>query len=147
MYLALMTFKFILHGHYSGDEVASGAEKAPGKCDKDCAPGSSEKCGGDWTISIYAVNCSGAPVPEPKSPPYLSNPCLNKSSPFPAMPFCNSTLPTADRVADILKRMSVEEKIGCLGTGGGGAVESLGIPNYNWWSEATHVRLVGLRVS
>lgn len=53
---------------------------------------------------------------------------------------CNFTLPYEQRAADMVGRMTVAEKIGALGTGGQGDITSLGIPSYNWWSEATHVR-------
>ena len=54
-----------------------------------------------------------------------------------AMPFCDATLDIDARVADAVARLSLAEKISALGTGTG-ALPSLGLPPYNWWSEATH---------
>lgn len=53
--------------------------------------------------------------------------------------FCDHTKPVPERVADIVSRLTTTEKIGLLDTIGNGTVESLDIPVYNWWSEATHV--------
>lgn len=66
----------------------------------------------------------------------LYNPCIDASSPQASMPFCNSKLPIMERVADILSKMTIKEKIGNLDTGGVG-IEALGLPAYNWWSEAS----------
>ena len=68
--------------------------------------------------------------------PELINPCLNKSSVFASYPFCDSTLSLDERVADAVSRMSMAEKINALGTGTS-AIPSLGLPAYNWWSEAS----------
>lgn len=67
--------------------------------------------------------------------PWLVNLCLDKAGKFAAMPWCDATKPIDDRVADMVGRMSVAEKIGALGTGTP-AIPSLGLPAYDWWSEA-----------
>jgi len=46
-------------------------------------------------------------------------------------------VPTEERVADLLSRMTVEEKIGQLRFDAP-AIERLGIPRYNCWNEAIH---------
>ena len=51
--------------------------------------------------------------------------------------FCNTSSETAARVADLVKRLTLEEKIGWL-VNGAAAVSRLGIPKYEWWSEALH---------
>ena len=68
----------------------------------------------------------------------LNNPCLG-SAPgnFSAMPWCDHTLPVDVRVADMVSRMTVAEKIANLDTEAP-AIPSLGLNAYNWWSEATH---------
>ena len=65
----------------------------------------------------------------------LKNPCLD--APHATEPWCDATLAVDVRVDDMLARMSLAEKIGSLDTVSP-AIESLGIPAYNWWSEATH---------
>ena len=42
-----------------------------------------------------------------------------------------------DRAADIVSRLSVNDKISSLVTGTG-SLPSVGLPAYQWWSEATH---------
>ncbi|KAL6643555.1 hypothetical protein ACP70R_018321 [Stipagrostis hirtigluma subsp. patula] len=52
-------------------------------------------------------------------------------------PYCNASLPYADRVRDLVGWMTVEEKVGNLGDWSGGAAR-VGLPRYEWWSEALH---------
>jgi beta-glucosidase len=63
---------------------------------------------------------------------------------FPAQILCAQTyqfqkpsLSTDTRVADLLKQLTLEEKISLLGYRSR-AVSRLGIPAYNWWNEALH---------
>ncbi len=55
--------------------------------------------------------------------------------PLPA--FRDTRLPEGRRVDDLLKQLTLSEKINLLGYNNG-AVERLGIPAYNWWNEALH---------
>ena len=70
-------------------------------------------------------------------PPDLYNPCANHSSVFSKQLWCDPTASLVARVGDMLSRMTIEEKIGNLGTSPF-AIPSLGLPGYNWWSEASH---------
>jgi beta-glucosidase len=51
--------------------------------------------------------------------------------------YLNPDLPMEQRAADLVSRMTVEEKIGQL-THAAPAIPRLGIPEYNWWSECLH---------
>ncbi|KAG0448631.1 hypothetical protein HPP92_027718 [Vanilla planifolia] len=51
--------------------------------------------------------------------------------------FCNRTLDVGSRVKDLVGRLTLQEKIGFL-VNKAGAVPRLGIPSYEWWSEALH---------
>ena len=51
--------------------------------------------------------------------------------------YLNPSLPPEQRAADLVKRMTVEEKVTQL-TNQSRAIERLNIPAYNWWSEALH---------
>ncbi|PKA56762.1 Beta-D-xylosidase 4 [Apostasia shenzhenica] len=51
--------------------------------------------------------------------------------------FCNRTLDIDSRVKDLVGRLTLTEKVGFLGDKAG-AVPRLGIPSYEWWSEALH---------
>lgn len=52
-------------------------------------------------------------------------------------PFQNPDLPLKDRVADLLSRLTLEEKVGQM-IDDAKAIERLGIPSYHWWNEALH---------
>lgn len=52
-------------------------------------------------------------------------------------PFNNASLPTAERVNDLVKRMTLEEKVSQM-VDYAPAIPRLGIPAYDWWSEGLH---------
>ena len=52
-------------------------------------------------------------------------------------PFRNPALPNAQRVDDLIRRMTIEEKASQL-VNQARAIPRLGVPAYNWWSEALH---------
>ena len=121
---------------YCGDSLKGTPQEAKGDCKTGCNGASKEQCGGNWRISVYPVNCSGDPEPRPKQTPELINPCLDKTSKFASQPWCDHTLPLDARVADMVSRLTLDEKI-CLQGTGGCNIDSLGLPPYNWWSEAS----------
>ncbi|MDF1574270.1 MAG: glycoside hydrolase family 3 C-terminal domain-containing protein [Bacteroidales bacterium] len=53
------------------------------------------------------------------------------------LPYLDTDLDFETRAADLVSRMSLEEKVGQL-THYADAVERLGIPEYNWWNECLH---------
>lgn len=55
----------------------------------------------------------------------------------PAYPFLNPDLPIAERVADLVGRLTVEEKAAQM-LHESPAIPRLGIPAYNWWNECLH---------
>ena len=52
-------------------------------------------------------------------------------------PYLDIELPLESRVSDLLGRMTLEEKISQM-VNQAPAIERLGIPEYNWWSEGLH---------
>ena len=87
----------------------------------------------DPTWSSYLLDMP----PPPPHKPMLVNPCRNKTSAQASHAWCNATLPIADRVEDMITRMSVDEKISSL-RDASAPIPSLDLPYYDWWSEATH---------
>lgn len=67
-------------------------------------------------------------------PPYACH------SSFPltkTLPFCRTSLPIRERVRDLVSRLTLDEKILQL-VNTAPAIPRLGIPAYEWWSEALH---------
>ncbi len=52
-------------------------------------------------------------------------------------PYLNTALPIEARVDDLVSRMTLEEKISQM-ENASPAIERLGIPEYNWWTEGLH---------
>lgn len=55
----------------------------------------------------------------------------------PAAPYQDPSLPIEKRVADLVSRMTLEEKVSQM-MNAAAAIERLGIPEYEWWNEALH---------
>lgn len=53
------------------------------------------------------------------------------------LPYQNPSLSPQERAADLVGRMTLEEKVSQM-TDVASGVERLGIPAYNWWNEAMH---------
>ena len=61
-------------------------------------------------------------------------------------PFQNPKLSVDERVEDLLSRLTPEQKVGLM-MNKSVSLDSLGVPSYNWWSEACHgVRETGYTV-
>uniref|UniRef100_A0A0D9UZZ9 Fibronectin type III-like domain-containing protein n=1 Tax=Leersia perrieri TaxID=77586 RepID=A0A0D9UZZ9_9ORYZ len=54
-----------------------------------------------------------------------------------AFRYCDASVPYAERVRDLVGRMTLEEKVSNLGDRAGGA-SRVGLPAYLWWGEALH---------
>ncbi|GAV59276.1 Glyco_hydro_3 domain-containing protein/Glyco_hydro_3_C domain-containing protein/Fn3-like domain-containing protein [Cephalotus follicularis] len=74
-------------------------------------------------------------VVDATQPPFS---CEQSSNPLTRWyPFCNTTLPINQRVHDLISRLTLDEKISQL-VDKASAIPRLGIPSYEWWSEALH---------
>ncbi|KAJ4844262.1 hypothetical protein Tsubulata_041356, partial [Turnera subulata] len=66
-----------------------------------------------------------------------SKPPFSCDSSYKSYPFCQTKLPIKQRVEDLVSRLSLDEKISQL-VDTAPAITRLGIPAYEWWSEALH---------
>src|ERR1700742_3748641 len=64
-------------------------------------------------------------------------PALSQSGSQGKVPYQDASLPTEKRVADLISRMTLEEKVSQM-MNGAAPIERLGIPAYDWWNEALH---------
>jgi beta-glucosidase len=55
----------------------------------------------------------------------------------PTLPYLDTSLPPQVRAADLVHRMTLQEKVSQL-VNGARAIPRLGVSSYNWWSEALH---------
>ncbi|EYU18509.1 hypothetical protein ABFS82_02G062300 [Erythranthe guttata] len=62
---------------------------------------------------------------------------VSKNPDLESFTFCNPSLDIETRVADLVNKLTLKEKIGWVISGSEG-VSRLGIPGYWWWSEALH---------
>lgn len=60
-----------------------------------------------------------------------------QTSPLCSHDICDTSLSISERVASLVKELTVEEKILNLVDASAGA-RRIGLPAYEWWSEATH---------
>jgi beta-glucosidase-like glycosyl hydrolase len=60
-----------------------------------------------------------------------------KAGPLSTFPICDQSIPTHQRAADLVSRMTTAEKITQM-VHQAAAIPRLGLPNYDWWSEALH---------
>ena len=65
--------------------------------------------------------------------------CVTAATPIAAqqLPYQNTSLPFEQRTADLVSRMTLEEKVSQM-KDVAPAIDRLGIPAYNWWNEALH---------
>lgn len=89
--------------------------------------------------SVGGSGATAAPAAAPSPPPngHACNPGHSSS----ALPFCNVSLPIEARVADLVGRMTAEEKVHLIairGDSNNTGVDRLGIPGYNWGIEILH---------
>lgn len=63
--------------------------------------------------------------------------CDSSNSLTKTLPFCRTSLPIKQRARDLVSRLTLDEKVLQL-VNAAPAIPRLGIPAYEWWSEALH---------
>jgi hypothetical protein len=58
-------------------------------------------------------------------------------SPGTELPYCDAAVPVDARVADLISRLSFEEKVGMLSSASGGS-PAFGVSPFQWWAESLH---------
>ncbi|KAL8058446.1 hypothetical protein ABFX02_03G018700 [Erythranthe guttata] len=86
-----------------------------------------------FICSIMLANIEADNSEQPL-PPFS---CDSENPSTKSFPFCNHDLPLHERARDLVSRLSLEEKISQL-VNTAPAIPRLGIPDYQWWSEALH---------
>ena len=85
-------------------------------------------------MSLYQVINPQGNASTISSPP---NPPACQTNPLCSHPVCDTSKSIADRVASLVSSLTLEEKIYNLIDSAEGSTR-LGLPAYEWWSEATH---------
>ncbi|RAQ51277.1 exo-1 [Aspergillus flavus] len=100
-------------------------------CNSQCATEPSSACGGNYVMSLYKIsNPQGGGVNTKFVPACQTQPLCSH-------PVCDTSLSIAERVDSLVKSLTLEEKILNLVDASAGSTR-LGLPSYEWWSEATH---------
>ncbi|VFQ59078.1 unnamed protein product [Cuscuta campestris] len=86
---------------------------------------------------IFSLILSNADPVHPRTPGPVYACDMEKTPALKAMRFCDPALDVKTRVADLVARLTMPEKITLL-VNTAGNVSRLGIPGYEWWSEALH---------
>ncbi|KAL3592334.1 hypothetical protein D5086_010974 [Populus alba] len=84
-----------------------------------------------FTFTIFTVLVLQVDSTQPPFSCDSSNPSTK------TFPFCKTTLPISQRATDLVARLTLEEKISQL-VNSAQPIPRLGIPGYQWWSEALH---------
>ncbi|CAN1810668.1 Beta-D-xylosidase 4 [Linum perenne] len=85
-------------------------------------------------VSFFLLLLNGAAV-HAQNPVFACD--VAKTPSLASLGFCNASMSVSDRVSDLVGRLSLSEKITFL-VNNAGSVDRLGIPKYEWWSEALH---------
>ncbi|CAL5386088.1 unnamed protein product [Camellia sinensis] len=93
------------------------------------------------TLLLLLVLCAESTQPPPFS-------CDSTNPSTKSYPFCETTRPILQRARDLVSRLTLDEKVSQL-VNSAPAIDRLGIPAYEWWSEALHgvVGFSGIRFS
>ena len=86
-------------------------------------------------ITLHCVSISTIINGQSLGPVFACDPTSNAS--LSTLGFCDTSKGVDERVADLVGRLTLQEKIGYL-ISGSASVSRLGIPKYEWWSEALH---------
>ncbi|KAJ5554966.1 glycoside hydrolase superfamily [Penicillium sp. DV-2018c] len=100
-------------------------------CNSKCSTEPSSSCGGNYVMSLYQIQNPQGSTPDTKFVPAC------QTQPLCSHPVCDTSKSIAERVSSLVESMTVEEKILNLVDAAAGS-ERLGLPSYEWWSEATH---------
>jgi xylan 1,4-beta-xylosidase len=85
-------------------------------------------------MSLYQITNPQGNASATSTPP---NPPACETNPLCSHPVCDKTKTVAERVASLVSSMTTQEKIYNLIDSSEGS-DRLGLPAYEWWSEATH---------
>ncbi|KAK3670638.1 hypothetical protein LTR78_009473 [Recurvomyces mirabilis] len=119
---------------FCGTAINPVAQKlSESNCTYVCPGNPAQVCGGTYVMNIYEINNPNPnppPVESKRSPVCQTNPfCANKA--------CDTSLTQSERIAALLSQLTVREKADNLVDSAAG-VDRLGLPPYEWWSEALH---------
>ena len=87
------------------------------------------------TMLAAVMACSGMGLAASASPALSAAPAAGDSEPVP--PYLDTSLSFEERAADLVSRMTLEEKASQLGNSAA-AIPRLGVKGYQYWNEALH---------
>ncbi|KAH8821295.1 glycoside hydrolase superfamily [Xylogone sp. PMI_703] len=116
---------------FCGNEIGPAGHKSDeSSCSSPCPANASVTCGAANFMNVYQIS---NPNPEPVKG-FLPD-CTH--DPLCSNPICDTSLSMAERAAGIINALTLDEKIGNVQNAAAGSPR-LGLPPYQWWSEALH---------
>ncbi|KAJ5820055.1 glycoside hydrolase superfamily [Penicillium riverlandense] len=106
-------------------DFSSASKTNDSSCNSKCATEPSSSCGGTYILNPQGDSTNTAFVPACQTQPLCSH------------QVCDTSKSIAERVSSLVDSMTLEEKILNVVDASAGSVR-LGLPSYEWWSEATH---------
>ncbi|KAJ0799949.1 putative xylan 1,4-beta-xylosidase [Helianthus annuus] len=86
------------------------------------------------TVQLICLTLAALTLTESTQSPFA---CDSSKPTTKSYPFCKLSLPISGRVKYLVSRLTLDEKISQL-VNTAPAIPRLGIPAYEWWSEALH---------
>jgi hypothetical protein len=115
---------------YCGNAPNPQAVSAPAaQCNMPCPGAANETCGANYRMELYNTTCDGPFIPPG---PACSQPGSE------AFGFCNTSLPRAARVADLVSRITLSEAGPMLTARSSPALARLGVPSFYWGTNVVH---------
>lgn len=94
-------------------------------------------CGNYVSLKFYGSSGSQATQSPDVTTPPTDVPSVTKAPSEDVLPYLDTSLSFEERAADLVSRMTLEEKVSQLGKDAP-AIERLGVSKYGWWKECLH---------
>ena len=115
---------------YCGASIAHSSTPAPtSACALPCPGDAAHSCGAEGFSAVYPIACAGPLPPTPSGPDLAPGRACSQPE-VRGLPFCDTTLPRAARVADLVARLTLPEIASQLQARSSDAIPRVGLPPF-----------------